>query len=95
MAKPKIGIIVGSTRPGRFADHPAKWINEIAGKREEFDVELLDLRDWPLPFFNEEISPALGTVEERGRAALAEEDRLRSTASSSSRRNIIAGRPPS
>jgi len=58
MAKPKIGIIVGSTRPGRFADHPAKWIYEIAGKREEFDVELLDLRDWPLPFFNEEMSPA-------------------------------------
>ena len=60
MAKPKIGIIVGSTRPGRFADHPANWINEIAGKREEFDVELLDLRDWPLPFFNEEISPGWG-----------------------------------
>ena len=60
MAKPKIGIIVGSTRPGRFADHPAKWINEIAGKREEFDVELLDLRDWPMPFFDEAISPAWG-----------------------------------
>ena len=60
MAKPRIGIIVGSTRPGRFADHPAKWINEIAGKREEFEVELLDLRDWPLPFFSEEISPGYG-----------------------------------
>jgi NAD(P)H-dependent FMN reductase len=60
MSKPKVGIIVGSTRPGRFADHPAKWINEIAGKRDEFEVELLDLRDWPLPFFNEEMSPAWG-----------------------------------
>jgi NAD(P)H-dependent FMN reductase len=60
MAKPKVGIIVGSTRPGRFADHPAKWINEIAGKHGDFDVELLDLRDWPLPFFNEETSPAWG-----------------------------------
>jgi NAD(P)H-dependent FMN reductase len=60
MSKPKIGIIVGSTRPGRFADHPAKWIHEIAGKREEFDVEVLDLRDWPLPFFGEELSPAWG-----------------------------------
>jgi NAD(P)H-dependent FMN reductase len=60
MAKPKIGIIVGSTRPGRFADHPAKWIHEVAGKRDEFEVELLDLRDWPLPFFNEEVSPAWG-----------------------------------
>jgi NAD(P)H-dependent FMN reductase len=60
MSKPKIGIIVGSTRPGRFADHPAKWIQEIASKREEFDVELLDLRDWPIPLFNEELSPAWG-----------------------------------
>ena len=60
MAKPRIGIIVGSTRPGRFADHPAKWINEVAGKRDEFDVELLDLRDWPLPFFDEATSPAYG-----------------------------------
>jgi NAD(P)H-dependent FMN reductase len=60
MTKPKIGIIVGSTRPGRFADHPAKWINEIAAQRSEFDVELLDLRDWPLPFFDEATSPAWG-----------------------------------
>lgn len=58
MSKPKIGIIVGSTRPGRFAEHPAKWIFELAGKRDEFDVEILDLRDWPMPFFNEEMSPA-------------------------------------
>jgi NAD(P)H-dependent FMN reductase len=60
MSKPKIGIIIGSTRPGRFADHPAKWIHEIAGKREEFDVEVLDLRDGPLPFYNEEMTPAWG-----------------------------------
>src|SRR5262249_44351943 len=60
MAKPRIGIIVGSTRPGRFADHPAKWINEIATKRDEFEVELLDLRDWPLPHFDEAVSPGWG-----------------------------------
>ena len=60
MSKPRIGIIIGSTRPGRFADHPAKWIHELAGKREEFDVELLDLRDWPMPFFDEATSPAWG-----------------------------------
>ncbi len=58
MAKPKIGLIVGSTRPGRFADHPAKWIKELAEKRGDIEVEMLDLRDWPLPFFEEEMSPA-------------------------------------
>jgi NAD(P)H-dependent FMN reductase len=60
MEKPRIGIIVGSTRPGRFADHPAKWIAEIASKRDDLDFELLDLRDWPLPFFEETISPGYG-----------------------------------
>jgi len=60
MAKPKIGVIVGSTRPGRFADHPAKWIRELAEKRGDMDIEMLDLRDWPMPFFDEAISPAYG-----------------------------------
>lgn len=58
MAKLKIGVIVGSTRPGRFADHPAKWIKELAEKRGDIEIEMLDLRDWPLPFFEEEVSPA-------------------------------------
>jgi NAD(P)H-dependent FMN reductase len=60
MAKPKIGVIVGSTRPGRFADHPAKWIKELAEKRGDIEVETLDLRDYPMPFFDEAMSPAYG-----------------------------------
>jgi NAD(P)H-dependent FMN reductase len=60
MARAKIGVIVGSTRPGRFADHPAKWIKALAEKRGDLDVEMLDLRDWPMPFFDEEMSPAYG-----------------------------------
>lgn len=61
MAKPKIGIIVGSTRQGRFADHPAQWIHEVAAARGDMDVELLDLRDYPMPFFDEATSPAYAT----------------------------------
>lgn len=53
MANPKIGIIVGSTRQGRFADHPAQWIQALAAERGDLDVELLDLRDYPMPFFDE------------------------------------------
>ncbi len=60
MAKPKIGVIVGSTRPGRFADHPAKWIKALAEARGDLEVELLDLRDYPMPFFDEAMSPAYG-----------------------------------
>lgn len=58
MAKPKIGVVIGSTRPGRFGDKPAEWIVERAKALGEFDVELIDLRDFPLPFFDEQTSPA-------------------------------------
>lgn len=54
---PRIGIIIGSTREGRFAERPAKWIHEIAKQRTDLAFELIDLRDHPLPFFNEPISP--------------------------------------
>ena len=60
MAKPKIGIVVGSTRPNRFADKPTQWIEKIARARGDIDVEVLDLRDYPLPFFDEAVSPAWG-----------------------------------
>lgn len=52
-----IALIVGSTRPNRFADHPARWIVEGAAERGDFRLEVLDLRDHPLPFFNEPTPP--------------------------------------
>ena len=58
MAKPRIGVIIGSTRPGRFGDKPAEWIAERAKATGEFEVEIVDLRDFPLPFFDEQTSPA-------------------------------------
>lgn len=64
MAKPKIGIVVGSTRPNRFADKPTEWIRKIAEARGDIDVEVVDLRDYPLPFFNEVVSPAWGPSQD-------------------------------
>jgi NAD(P)H-dependent FMN reductase len=58
MSKPKLAIVVGSVRSNRFADHAAQWIDEIARRRGDFDVELIDLKDYPLPLFAEETSPA-------------------------------------
>ena len=52
-AKPRIALIIGSTRPTRFADKPAQWMLEQARARDDLDVEVVDLRDHPLPFFNE------------------------------------------
>ncbi|RYY95387.1 MAG: NADPH-dependent oxidoreductase [Alphaproteobacteria bacterium] len=46
-------LIIGSTRPNRFADIPARWIVEGAKSRGDFTLETLDLRDHPLPLFNE------------------------------------------
>jgi NAD(P)H-dependent FMN reductase len=55
---PRIAIIVGSTRQGRFADKPAQWIAQKLAERSDVDVELLDLRDFPLTFFDDPVSPA-------------------------------------
>ena len=54
--KPRIAIIIGSTRPTRFADGPAQWIMKQAQARDDMEVELVDLRDHPLPFFDEAAS---------------------------------------
>jgi NAD(P)H-dependent FMN reductase len=60
MSKPRIGIVIGSTREGRFGDKPAEWIAERARAKGEFEVEVIDLRDFPMPFFDEKASPAWG-----------------------------------
>jgi NAD(P)H-dependent FMN reductase len=52
-SKPRIALIVGSTRPTRFADKPAQWMLQQAQARDDMEVELVDLRDHPLPFFAE------------------------------------------
>jgi NAD(P)H-dependent FMN reductase len=53
----KIQIILGTTRQRRFGDKPAHWICEEARTQPDVEVELLDLRDYPLPFFDEPASP--------------------------------------
>ncbi len=57
-AKPKIAMIIGSTRPTRFADIPAQWMLKQAKARTDMEVELLDLRDFKMPFFDEKASNA-------------------------------------
>lgn len=59
MGKLNVKVIVGSTRENRFADKPVQWIVGLAEARPELAVELLDLRDYPLPFFEEAIPPGL------------------------------------
>ena len=76
--KPRIGIIIGSTRPTHFGEKPAAWIDDLAGKRTDLQFELLDLRDYPMPLFDEPGSPAWGPigneVAQRWAAKLADLD---------------------
>lgn len=54
--KPKIALIIGSTRQTRFADKPAAWMLKQAQARDDMEVELVDLRDYDLPLFDEAAS---------------------------------------
>lgn len=61
---PKIGIIVGTTREGRFGEKPARWILDLASDRGDLDFEVVDLRDYPLPLFDEATGPAMAPPED-------------------------------
>jgi NAD(P)H-dependent FMN reductase len=56
--KLKIAVIISSTRDARFGPIPAQWIHDVAAKRDELDVEIVDLKTFKLPFFNESSSNA-------------------------------------
>jgi NAD(P)H-dependent FMN reductase len=56
----KIGIILGSTRPGRNGEAVAKWVYEIAAKRPDVEYELVDLLDYNLPHLDEAVPASLG-----------------------------------
>lgn len=58
MSKPRIALIISSTRDSRFGEIPAQWMLAQAQARDDMEVELVDLRDYKLPFFNEVASNA-------------------------------------
>ena len=78
MDLPRIAIIMSTTRQGRFCDKPTAWIEEIARKRNDLEVERIDLRDWPMPFFDEPASnayvPSKNEVAQRWQKKIAEFD---------------------
>lgn len=57
--KPKILIIVGTTRQNRFSEKAAAYILQEATKIKDAEFELVDLRDYPLPFFDEPVPPSM------------------------------------
>jgi len=78
MVKPNIAVIISTTRATRFGEKPARWIYEVAGSRGDMDVELIDLREYPMPFFDESASnawvPSSNAVAQRWQKKVAEFD---------------------
>jgi NAD(P)H-dependent FMN reductase len=56
---PRIAIILASTRTNRFADYPLNWLLEQTAGRSDFEFEVLDLRDYPLPYYDLPMPPAM------------------------------------
>ena len=54
-----ISVIIGSIRQGRFSEKPAQWIFQRLKNRGCIDARLLDLRDFPMPFFDQPLPPAM------------------------------------
>lgn len=56
----RIGIILGSTRPGRNGEAVAKWVQQSATRRSDATFELIDIRDFNLPLLDEPVPPSMG-----------------------------------
>ena len=59
----RIGIILGSTRPNRNGEAVARWVLDLASRRDDAEFELVDLRDYPLPHLDEPIPPSAGQYQ--------------------------------
>lgn len=55
-------IVLGSTRQGRFSPTVGAWVARRAAERADATVEILDLRDHPLPHYDEQGIPLLGQL---------------------------------
>lgn len=71
----KIGIITGSTRDGRVNIQVADWVKSIADKRTDAEYELVDIKDYNLPPFNEPV-PAIMSTDYQTREAKVWSDKI-------------------
>jgi NAD(P)H-dependent FMN reductase len=56
----EIAVILGSTRPGRRGEAVARWVHEVASRRDDATYTLLDLLDYDLAHLDEAVPPAAG-----------------------------------
>jgi NAD(P)H-dependent FMN reductase len=60
---PRIQVILASTREGRFGEKAAAWAMDRLSRRSDLEAELVDLRDYPMPFYEQTRPPAYGHRE--------------------------------
>src|SRR4051794_30795008 len=73
----KVGIIVGSTRPGRKALTIAAWVYELLKSRADAEFEIVDIEDYKLPLLDEPMPPLMRRyTKEHTRAWSAKIDSL-------------------
>lgn len=58
-----VGIILGSTRPGRNGEAVARWVTEVAHQRSDAHFELIDIGDYNLPLLDEPVPPSQGNYQ--------------------------------
>jgi NAD(P)H-dependent FMN reductase len=66
----RIGIVVGSTRPGRRGDQVARWVYEQASARsvggaDDVQYAIVDLAEVGLPLLDEPVAAAIGDYRHR------------------------------
>jgi NAD(P)H-dependent FMN reductase len=54
-----IGVIVGSTRPGRKAAAIATWVHGLLKSRKDAEFEIVDIEDYKLPLLDEPVPPTM------------------------------------
>ncbi len=64
MEKPKILVILASTREVRMGEKVANWVMGELSKRDDANYELVDLKDYPLPNYDEIKTPKMLKPEE-------------------------------
>ena len=53
----KVAVVLGTIRQGRVSERLASWVLQEVGAHNDIEAELVDLKDYPMPFFDEAVSP--------------------------------------
>lgn len=53
----KVAVIIGAVREGRKTPQQANWVMKTLESMDNIEAELVDLKDYPMPIFDEPVSP--------------------------------------